>query len=100
MFTPFSSQINELKQFKIRQRQEIIALSLDMLSPSERVLLRIMKLILLSPLFLIFTVFQSWLLIPFLILGGLCYPLLTTPIEIYFAKKNLSSALKAFNQSR
>ncbi|GEB71687.1 MULTISPECIES: DUF6170 family protein [Pseudoalteromonas] len=99
MFTFFSSQIDELKQLKIRQRQQVIALSLSMLSPTDRVLLRIIKLVLLSPLFLIFTVFKGWILIPFLIIGGLCYPLLTTPIEINFAKKHLAEALKQYNQS-
>ncbi|AQQ00596.1 hypothetical protein B0W48_12735 [Pseudoalteromonas aliena] len=98
MFTFFSSQLAELKHLKIRDRQAVIADSLTMLSPSERVLLRIIKLLLLSPLFLIFTVFKGWILIPFLILGGLCYPLLTTPIEINFAKKNLSEALKHYDK--
>lgn len=98
MFTFFSSQLTELKHLKIRDRQAVIADSLTMLSPPERVLLRIIKLLLLSPLFLIFTVFKGWILIPFLILGGLCYPLLTTPIEINFAKKNLSEALKHYDK--
>ncbi|MBH0056416.1 hypothetical protein I6F65_05555 [Pseudoalteromonas sp. SWXJZ94C] len=98
MFTFFSSQLDELKHLKIRERQAVIALSLSMISPTERVLLRIIKLVLLSPLFLIFTLFKGWIVIPFLILGGLCYPLLTTPIEINFAKKNLAEALKQFEQ--
>lgn len=98
MFTLFSSQLDELKHLKIRKRQEVIALSLSMLSPTEKVLLRIIKLLLLSPLFLIFTIFKGWILIPFLIIGGLCYPLLTTPIEINFAKKHIVDALKQFNQ--
>lgn len=93
MFVFFSSQINALKHLKIRDRQVVIAISLSMLSPVNKVLLRIIKLLLLSPLFLIFAVFEGWLLIPFLLLGGLCYPLLTTPIEINFAKKHLSEAL-------
>ena len=98
MFTFFSSQLDDLKHLKVRKRQDVIALSLSMLSPTDKVLLRIIKLLLLSPLFLIFTVFKGWILIPFLILGGLCYPLLTTPIEINFAKKHLSDALKQLNQ--
>ena len=98
MFTFFSSQLDQLKHLKVRQRQDVIALALSQLSPTDKVLLRIIKLLLLSPLFLIFTVFKGWILIPFLILGGLCYPLLSTPIEINFAKKHLSDALKQFNQ--
>ncbi|WP_350624615.1 hypothetical protein, partial [Pseudoalteromonas sp. 24-MNA-CIBAN-0067] len=77
MIVFFSSQINALKHLKIRDIQAVIAISLIMLSPVNKVLLRIIKLLLLSPLFLIFSVFEGWLLIPFLLLGGLCYPLLT-----------------------
>ncbi|ALS32243.1 hypothetical protein PTRA_a0955 [Pseudoalteromonas translucida KMM 520] len=98
MFVFFSSQINVLKHLKIRDRQVVIAISLSMLSPVNKVLLRIIKLLLLSPLFLIFVVFEGWLLIPFLLLGGLCYPLLTTPIEINFAKKHLSEALTQYTK--
>jgi len=96
MFTFFSSQLNELKHLKVRERQSVIALSLSMLSPSNKILLRIIKLLLLSPLFLMFTVFKGWLLIPFLILGVLFYPLVTSPIEINFAKKHLNEALKKY----
>lgn len=98
MFTFFTSQLPELKHLKVRQRQAVIAIALSMLPPTDRVLLRIIKLLLLSPLFLIFTVFTGWTLIPFLIIGGLCYPLLTTPIEINFAKKYLPDAIKQYSQ--
>lgn len=100
MFTFFSSQITAIKHLKIRERQTIIALSLDMLSPTERVILRIVKLLLLSPFFLIFTLFEGWVLIPFLILAGLSYPLITNPIEINFAKKHINNALKKHSQGK
>ena len=89
MLVFFSSQINALKHLKIRDRQAVIAISLSMLSPVNKVLLRIIKLLLLSPLFLIFAVFEGWLLIPFL---------LTTPIEINFAKKHLCEALTQYTK--
>ena len=98
MFTFFTSQLPELKHLKVRQRQAVVAIALSMLPATDRVLLRIVKLILLSPLFLLFTVFKGWELIPFLILGGLCYPLLTTPIEVNFAKKYLAKALEQYSQ--
>jgi hypothetical protein len=98
MFTFFSSQLNELKHLKIRERQSIIALSLSMLSPTDKVLLRVIKLSVLSPLFLIFTVFTGWIVVPFLILGVICYPLVTTPIEINFAKKHINNALQQYKQ--
>ncbi|WP_394185201.1 hypothetical protein [Pseudoalteromonas tetraodonis] len=98
MFTFFSSQVDELKHLKVRQRQTVIAISLSMLSPSDRVLMRIVKLMLLSPFFLIFTLFEGWLLVPFLIVAGLSYPLLTAPVDVNFAKKHLGAALKQFEQ--
>ncbi|UOB72724.1 DUF6170 family protein [Pseudoalteromonas sp. APM04] len=94
MFTFFSSQLKQLQHLKIRERQLVIARSLSMLSPTDRVLLRIIKILLLSPLFLIFTLFEGWIIIPFLILGGLFYPLLTAPVDINFARKNLEEALQ------
>ena len=98
MFTFFSSHVDELKHLKVRQRQTVIAISLSMLSPSDRVLMRIVKLMLLSPFFLIFTLFEGWLLVPFLIVAGLSYPLLTAPVDFNFAKKHLGAALKQFYQ--
>ena len=98
MFTFFSSHVDELKHLKVRQRQTVIAISLSMLSPSDRVLMRIVKLMLLSPFFLIFTLFEGWLLVPFLIVAGLSYPLLTAPEDVNFAKKHLGAALKQFDQ--
>lgn len=98
MFTFFSSHVDELKHLKVRQRQTVIAISLSMLSPSDRVLMRIVKLMLLSPFFLIFTLFEGWLLVPFLIVAGLSYPLLTAPVDVNFAKKHLEGALKKFEQ--
>jgi len=97
MFTFYSSQVDELKHLKVRQRQTVIAISLSMLSPSDRVLMRIVKLML-SPFFLIFTLFEGWLLVPFLIVAGLSYPLLTAPVDVNFAKKHLGAALKQFDQ--
>ena len=60
MFTFFTSQLPELKHLKVRQRQAVVAIALSMLPATDRVLLRIVKLILLSPLFLLFTVFKAW----------------------------------------
>jgi hypothetical protein len=94
MIVFFSSQLNELKHLKLRERQNVIAQALTMLSPSNKVLLRIIKLLFIFPVFFILNVFEGWVLLPFLLIVGLSYPLLTTPIEILFAKKHLNEALK------
>ncbi|MBQ4831743.1 hypothetical protein J8L70_00640 [Pseudoalteromonas sp. MMG010] len=93
MFIFFTSQISELKHLKLRQRQQTVAQALALLSPVNTILLKIIKLCFIFPVFFILNVFEGWLLVPFLLLVGLSYPLITTPIEIMFAKKHLSQVL-------
>ncbi|CAM4073718.1 DUF6170 family protein [Pseudoalteromonas ostreae] len=94
----FSSQVTQLKPFKIRQRQQIIAIALSMLTPMQKINLRIIKLVLLIPVFLSLAYVEGWLLLPVLLVAGLSYPLLTTPVEIQFSKRYLSDAIKQFEQ--
>ena len=98
MIALFSSQVTQLKSFKIRQRQQIIAIALSMLTPMQKISLRIIKLILLIPVFLSLAYIEGWLLLPVLLVAGLSYPLLTTPVEIQFSKHYLSKAIKQFEQ--
>ena len=94
----FSSQIPALKEFKVRQRQQIIALALTHLSPIQKIILSVCKLVFLAPLFLGLAYFQGWSLVPWLLLAGLSYPLITTPIENMFALPHLQVAIKEFKQ--
>ena len=98
MIALFSSQVTQLKSFKIRQRQQIIAIAVSMLTPVQKISLRIIKLILLIPVFLSLAYIEGWLLLPVLLVAGLSYPLLTTPVEIQFSKHYLSKAIKQFEQ--
>ncbi|WP_149981455.1 DUF6170 family protein [Pseudoalteromonas rhizosphaerae] len=98
MMALFSSQVTQLKSFKIRQRQQIIAIAVSMLTPMQKISLRIIKLVLLIPVFLSLAYVEGWLLLPALLLAGLSYPLLTTPVEIQFSKHYLSKAIKQFEQ--
>ncbi|MBB1293631.1 MAG: hypothetical protein ACJAVX_000981 [Pseudoalteromonas rhizosphaerae] len=98
MIALFSSQVTQLKSFKIRQRQQIIAIAVSMLTPMQKISLRIIKLILLIPVFLSLAYIEGWLLLPVLLVAGLSYPLLTTPVEIQFSKHYLSKAIKQFEQ--
>ena len=98
MIALFSSQVTQLKSFKIRQRQQIIAIAVSMLTPMQKISLRIIKLILLIPVFLSLAYIEGWLLLPVLLVAGLSYPLLTTPVEIQFYKHYLSKAIKQFEQ--
>ena len=98
MLYVFSSQIPALKEFKVRQRQQIIALALAHLSPIQKIILSVCKLVFLAPLFLGLAYFQGWSLVPWLLLAGLSYPLITTPIENMFALPHLQVAIKEFKQ--
>ncbi|MGO2011790.1 MAG: DUF6170 family protein [Pseudoalteromonas sp.] len=98
MWVFFSSQLPALSEFKIRERQQIIAIALSELSASSKVLLRIAKLFLLIPVFFVLACIKGWLLLPFILLAGLCYPLLTVPVEIMFAKPHLTKAIQQFKQ--
>ena len=94
----FTSQIPALKSFKVRQRQQIIALALAHLSPSKKIILSVCKRAFLAPLFLGLAYFEGWMLIPWLLLAGLSYPLITTPIENMFALAHLDKAIDEFKQ--
>ncbi len=94
----FSSQLPELQTFKIRERQQLIAIALSHLKPISKIALSICKLLLLAPLFLIIAYFEGWVLLPLLLLAGLSYPLLTTPIELMFAKPHLQTAIHESKQ--
>ena len=98
MMALFSSQVTQLKSFKIRQRQQIIAIAVSMLTPMQKISLRIIKLVLLIPVFLSLAYIEGWLLLPVLLVAGLSYPLLTTPVEIQFSKRYLRQAIKQFEQ--
>ncbi|WP_394192054.1 DUF6170 family protein [Pseudoalteromonas atlantica] len=97
MIAFFSSQITQLNHLKVRERQEVIAIALSMLSPIQKINLRIVKLLLLTPVFASLVYIEGWLMLVGLLLAGLSYPLLTTPVEIAFAKTYLSEALKQHN---
>ncbi len=94
MFVFFTSQVEELSHLKVRQRQQIIATALSMLTPLSKVWLRVIKLLLLTPVFASLIYIEGWLMLPALLLTGLSYPLLTTPVEIAFARPYLTDALK------
>jgi hypothetical protein len=94
----FTSQIPELKAFKVRQRQQIIALALSHLSPMNKITLSVCKLAFLAPLFLGLAYFEGWMLLPWLLLAGVSYPLLTTPLENIFALPHLQTAIKEYKQ--
>ena len=50
------------------------------------------------PFFISLAYFEGWYLLPPLLLAGILYPLLTTPLEIVFTKSKLSDAIAEFEK--
>lgn len=91
-----SSQIPELKPYTFTQRAQIIKLAQAHFTVPDKFILNIAKLVVLSPIFVMVAQFEAWwMLIPMLIVG-LCYPLITNPIQLNLAKKYLAKALKNY----
>lgn len=92
--------IEQLKPYKLREKQQIIAIAISQLEATERVLLSCCKLAILMPFFISLAYFEGWYLFPPLLLAGVLYPLLTTPLEIAFTKNKLDAAINEFKQQK
>ncbi|CAH9066347.1 hypothetical protein PSECIP111951_03557 [Pseudoalteromonas holothuriae] len=92
--------IKALEGYKLRERQLILAIALDTLPATKKVMLRITKLSVLTPFFIALAYFEGWSLLPILLAAGLSYPLLTRPIEILFAQSNLAKAVEQFKSEQ
>ena len=91
--------IKQLDEFKIKDRHMIIAQALLYLSPTQKIVLRLCKLLALIPLFLSLSYFEGWILLPILLFAGVLYPIITRPIEIAFAKKHLNKAILKYKNT-
>ncbi|SFD62655.1 DUF6170 family protein [Pseudoalteromonas denitrificans] len=91
-----SRSIPELSGLKYTQRAQIIRLALSYLSVPEKTVLNLIKLLFLTPIFLILARIDSWEILIYLLITGICYPLITNPISIYFAKKYIDKAKAEF----
>jgi fatty acid desaturase len=91
------SQLKVLDGYKLRDKQRILSNALEMLPVAQKIMLRIAKLSVLIPFFIALAYVEGWILLPILLLAGLSYPLLTSPIEIFFSKSTIEQAEKQFN---
>ncbi|EWH08516.1 hypothetical protein DS2_16951 [Catenovulum agarivorans DS-2] len=95
-----SSQIPELKSFSFTERAQILLLATSYMTVPDKFILNMAKLCVLAPIFIMVAKFEEWwMLIPMLIVG-LCYPLITNPIQLNLAKKHLGKAIKTFNAEK
>ncbi|CCQ12378.1 hypothetical protein PALB_32790 [Pseudoalteromonas luteoviolacea B = ATCC 29581] len=91
-------QVKKLEKFKVTERHQILSIALSLMDVKSKIIMRICKLLLLTPVFASLAYFEGWSLLPILLVAGLLYPLLTAPIEIAFGKKYFDEAIQLFEK--
>ncbi len=87
-----SRQLPELHDVSLKQRNQIVQRAVALLSTPQKTALNIIKLLLLTPIFLLLANIDDWTLLIYLLIVGILYPLVTNPITLLFAKPNISQA--------
>ncbi|WP_286265547.1 DUF6170 family protein [Thalassotalea atypica] len=94
-----SNQIEELKDYSIKERQEILALAMQKLTVPQKLMLNLIKLGLLIPPF-IYLARQDWgMLVLTVIISLVAYLLVMKPASLSFCKAHIKQALKQFSKS-
>ena len=93
-----TKNIPELNGLSIRQRQGVVNTAVSNLPAVKKVSLNVVKLAFLTPIFLLLANIESWWLLLYLLVVGLCYPLITAPLTLFFIRPLLSDARKEFEQ--
>lgn len=94
-----TKNIPELDGLSVRQRQEVIHLAVANLPASKKITLNVVKIACLTPIFLLLANIESWWLLLYLLIVGLCYPLITTPLTLMFIKPLLKEARVEFENN-
>ncbi|MGB0860491.1 MAG: DUF6170 family protein [Pseudoalteromonas spongiae] len=94
-----TKNISELDGLSVRQRQEVIHLAVANLPASKKITLNVVKIACLTPIFLLLANIESWWLLLYLLIVGLCYPLITTPLTLMFIKPLLKEARAEFENN-
>ncbi|MER2491440.1 DUF6170 family protein [Catenovulum sediminis] len=95
-----SSQIPELKTYSFTERAQIISIALSFMSVPDKFILNMSKLVVLAPIFIMVAKFEEWWMLIPMIIVGICYPLITNPIQLNLARKHLPKALRSFQAER
>ncbi len=91
-----SNQIPALANYNFKQRAYIISIALSLLSPPQKFILNVIKLFMLSTLFIAIARFEGWNMTLPLIGLVVFYPLITHPLSFHMANKNLDKAIKKY----
>jgi hypothetical protein len=91
----FTSQhIPELAGLNFQQRMLVIKQAIGLLSVPKKILLNVIKLVILAHFFSVLARFEGWMLLPYLLLAGLVYPLVINPVTFALTRPRLADARK------
>jgi len=85
--------------FNLQQRQTILALAQAKLSPPEKLILNIIKLMLLIPPFLFIANLQGVAIAASIVVVLVAYFIILRPIMLHFTLKHLNSAINQYKKS-
>jgi len=88
----FNSQnIPELAGLTFAQRMQVIRTAADKLSAPIKIALNIIKLILLSTLFILIARAEGWTIVGYVLLLVIAYPLITRPLTFYLCRDQFAT---------
>jgi high-affinity K+ transport system ATPase subunit B len=90
MFYLNSQRIPELAGLTFAQRMAVVRNAADSLSTPVKVALNIVKLVVLVPLFLLIARADGWMIVAYVVLLLLVYPLITRPLTFALCRKDFS----------
>jgi hypothetical protein len=94
----FTSQhIPELAGLNFQQRMQVIKQAISKLPVPRKILLNVIKIIILAHFFSVLSRFEGWLMLPYLLLAGLIYPLVINPVTFTLTRRYLVQAREAIN---
>lgn len=88
----FNSQsIPELQGLNFSQRMQVIRTAADRLPAPTKITLNIIKLVILSVLFILIARAEGWMIVGYIALLVVLYPLITRPITFYLCRKQIAA---------
>ncbi|WP_111976656.1 DUF6170 family protein [Algibacillus agarilyticus] len=91
-----AAKIPALADYTFKQRSRILSIALSLISVPDKLFLNVVKLALLAPLFILIARVEGWLILLPLVALVTFYPLITNPLMLFFAQKELDNAIKKF----
>lgn len=93
-----SRHIAALKDFSTSERLMIISLAIQQMPVPQKMLLNVLKLGILTPLFLALAKVEGWDLLYYLVPAVLLYPIVTRPITLTLCAPFIDSAIENYNK--